>query len=40
MPQAMKITDIKTFLMHAGSPEPKAWASDNVFGVQEVSKGI
>ncbi len=36
----MKITDIKTFLMHVGAPDLKAWASDNAFGSQEVSKGI
>ena len=30
----MKITDIKTFLMHVGVPAPKAWASDNAFGSQ------
>jgi galactonate dehydratase len=36
----MKITDIKTFLMHVGAPAPKAWASDNAFGSQSYSPGI
>ncbi|MCX7225976.1 MAG: mandelate racemase/muconate lactonizing enzyme family protein, partial [Burkholderiales bacterium] len=36
----MKITDIKTFLMHVGVPAPKAWASDNAFGSQSYSPGI
>jgi hypothetical protein len=34
----MKITAIKTFLMHVGAPQPKAWASDNAFGSQSYSK--
>lgn len=36
----MKITDIKTFLMHVGAPDLKAWASDNAFGSDTLSKGI
>ena len=35
----MKISDIKTFLMHVGAPDLKAWASDNAFGSDTVSKG-
>ncbi len=30
----MKITDIRTFLMHAGAPEPKRWASDATWSEQ------
>ena len=36
----MKITDIKTFLMHVGAPQPKAWASDNAFGTQARSESV
>ncbi len=30
----MKITEIRTFLMHAGAPEPKKWASDATWSEQ------
>src|SRR3546814_5897117 len=33
----MKITDIRTFLMQAGAPPDKAWASDGR-GVQKTSR--
>ena len=36
----MKITDVKTYLMQAGAPEPKAWASDAAFGAERFSSGI
>ena len=36
----MKITAIKTFLMHVGAPQPKAWASDNAYGSHTYSPGI
>src|SRR5258706_4468598 len=36
----MKITDVKTFLMQAGAPEPKAWASDTTLGRERFSTGI
>ncbi|MBL8701221.1 MAG: mandelate racemase/muconate lactonizing enzyme family protein [Alphaproteobacteria bacterium] len=36
----MKITGIKTFLMHAGSPSLKRWASDGSFGTQSFSKNL
>ncbi len=36
----MKITQIKTFLMHAGAPNLKAWAADGSFGTQVFSKTL
>jgi len=36
----MKITAIKTFLMHAGAPNLKAWAADGSFGTQVFSKNL
>jgi galactonate dehydratase len=36
----LKITDIKTFLMHAGAPSLKSWASDGSFGNQAFSKNL
>jgi galactonate dehydratase len=36
----MKITGIRTFLMHVGAPKPRDWASDGSFGGQSYSKGI
>src|SRR6187549_895512 len=36
----MKITDIKTFLMAAGAPEPKAYATDAGLGSEQFSSGI
>lgn len=36
----MKITDVKTFLMHAGSPQLKSWASDGSFGTQVFSGNL
>jgi galactonate dehydratase len=36
----MKIVEIKTFLMHAGAPSLKSWASDGSFGVQHFSKNL
>ncbi|MBM3523439.1 MAG: mandelate racemase/muconate lactonizing enzyme family protein, partial [Alphaproteobacteria bacterium] len=36
----MKITGIKTFLMHAGSPSLKRWAADGSFGTQSFSKNL
>ncbi|WP_342358955.1 mandelate racemase/muconate lactonizing enzyme family protein [Terrarubrum flagellatum] len=36
----MKIVDIKTFLMQAGAPSLKSWASDGSFGVQQFSKNL
>jgi galactonate dehydratase len=38
--QPMKITDVKTFLMQAGAPEPKAWATDTSLGSERFSAGI
>ena len=36
----MKITAIKTFLMHAGAPSLKSWAADGSFGTQVFSKNL
>jgi galactonate dehydratase len=36
----VKITDIKTFLMHAGAPQLKSWASDGSFGTQVFSGNL
>ena len=36
----MKITDIKTFLMHVGAPNLKKWASDGSFGTESFSKNL
>ncbi|MBN9062753.1 MAG: isomerase [Rhizobiales bacterium 65-9] len=36
----MKIVEIKTFLMHAGAPSLKSWASDGSFGTQQFSKNL
>jgi galactonate dehydratase len=36
----MKITDVRTFLMHAGAPSLKAWAADGSFGTQSYSKNL
>lgn len=36
----MKIVDIRTFLMHAGAPSLKSWASDGSFGTQQFSKNL
>jgi len=36
----MKITAIKTFLMHAGSPQLKSWAADGSFGTQVFSGNL
>ncbi|TCR62995.1 mandelate racemase/muconate lactonizing enzyme family protein [Bosea sp. BK604] len=36
----MKIVDIRTFLMHAGAPNLKSWASDGSFGTQQFSKNL
>jgi len=36
----VKITDVKTFLMHAGSPQLKSWASDGSFGTQVFSGNL
>lgn len=36
----MKITAIKTFLMHAGSPSLKSWAADGSFGTQQFSGNL
>ena len=36
----MKITDIKTFLMHVGAPNLKKWASDGSFGTETFSKNL
>ncbi|GAU87007.1 mandelate racemase/muconate lactonizing enzyme family protein [Bosea sp. BIWAKO-01] len=36
----MKIVDIRTFLMHAGAPSLKSWASDGSFGAQQFSKNL
>ena len=36
----MKITDVKTFLMHAGAPNLKSWAADGSFGTQTFSGNL
>ncbi len=36
----MKITDIRTFLMHVGAPNLKTWASDGSFGTESFSKNL
>ena len=36
----MKITGVKTFLMHAGAPSLKRWASDGSFGTEGFSKNL
>ncbi|WP_406855509.1 mandelate racemase/muconate lactonizing enzyme family protein [Alsobacter sp. KACC 23698] len=36
----MKITDVKTFLMHAGAPNLKSWAADGSFGTQSYSGNL
>ncbi|MBM3601000.1 MAG: mandelate racemase/muconate lactonizing enzyme family protein [Alphaproteobacteria bacterium] len=36
----MKITGIKTFLMHAGAPDLRRWAADGSFGKQTFSKNL
>ena len=36
----MKITDVKTFLMHVGAPSLKSWASDGSFGTQTYSGNL
>ena len=36
----MKITDVKTFLMHAGAPSLKSWAADGSFGTQTYSGNL
>jgi galactonate dehydratase len=36
----MKITDVRTFLMHAGAPSLKAWAADGSFGTEAYSKNL
>ena len=36
----MKITEIRTFLMHAGAPNLKTWAADGSFGTQAYSKNL
>jgi galactonate dehydratase len=36
----MKITEVKTFLMHAGAPSLKSWASDGSFGTQVFSGNL
>src|SRR6476661_4613205 len=36
----MKITDVRTFLMHAGAPSLKAWAADGSFGTETFSKNL
>jgi galactonate dehydratase len=36
----MKITAIRTFLMHAGAPGLKNWAADGSFGAQSYSKNL
>jgi galactonate dehydratase len=36
----MKIVDVKTFLMHAGAPQAKAWAADGSFGKQSFSGNL
>jgi galactonate dehydratase len=36
----LKITDVKTFLMHAGAPSLKSWAADGSFGTQTYSGNL
>ena len=36
----MQITDVKTFLMHAGAPSLKSWAADGSFGTQTYSGNL
>lgn len=36
----MKITEVKTFLMHVGAPSLKSWASDGSFGTQTYSGNL
>ncbi|MFO0292923.1 MAG: hypothetical protein ACK51F_06245, partial [Rhodospirillales bacterium] len=36
----MKITGIRTYLMHAGAPNLKRWAADGSFGAQSYSKNL
>lgn len=36
----MKITDIRTFLMHVGAPDLKSWAADGSFGHQSYGGNI
>jgi galactonate dehydratase len=36
----MKITEIRTYLMHAGAPNLKTWAADGSFGTQSYSKNL
>ncbi len=36
----MKITEIRTYLMHAGAPSLKTWAADGSFGAQGFSKNL
>ena len=36
----MKITEVKTFLMHAGAPNLKRWAADGSFGHESFSKNL
>ncbi len=36
----MRITEIRTYLMHAGAPSLKTWAADGSFGVQSFSKNL
>ena len=36
----MKITEIRTYLMHAGAPNLKRWAADGSFGAQSYSKNL
>ncbi|WP_293855407.1 mandelate racemase/muconate lactonizing enzyme family protein [uncultured Alsobacter sp.] len=36
----MKITEIRTYLMHAGAPNLRKWAADGSFGTQSFSKNL
>jgi galactonate dehydratase len=36
----VKITEVKTFLMHVGAPSLKSWASDGSFGTQTYSGNL
>jgi galactonate dehydratase len=36
----MKITEVRTYLMHVGSPSLKTWAADGSFGTQSYSKNL
>jgi galactonate dehydratase len=36
----MKITEIRTYLMHVGSPSLKTWAADGSFGKETYSKNL